>query len=80
VYKVPHHGSAYQDSRLLVAVRPRVALVCVGAGNDYGQPAPSTVSALKGSGAAVLRTDERGDVAVVAAGPALRAIARGRSP
>jgi competence protein ComEC len=80
VYKVPHHGSTYQDSRLLAAVRPRVALVCVGAGNDYGQPAPSTVSALKGSGAAVLRTDERGDVAVVAAGQALRAIARGRLP
>jgi competence protein ComEC len=80
VYKVPHHGSAYQDSRLLVAVRPRVALVCVGAGNDYGQPAPSTVGALEGTGAAVLRTDERGDVAVVAAGQALRAIARGRSP
>jgi competence protein ComEC len=54
--------------------------VCVGAGNDYGQPAPSTVGALEGTGAAVLRTDERGDVAVVAAGQALRAIARGRSP
>jgi len=80
VYKVPHHGSAYQDGRLLAAVRPRVALVCVGAGNDYGQPAPRTVSALKDSGATVLRTDERGDVAVVLAGQALRAVARGRSP
>jgi competence protein ComEC len=80
IYKVPHHGSAYQNNRLLAAVRPRVALICVGAGNDYGQPAPGTVSALKDSGAVVLRTDERGDVAVVAAGQALHAVARGRSP
>jgi competence protein ComEC len=80
VYKVPHHGSAYQDDRLLAGVRPRVALVCVGADNGYGQPAPGTVNALKASGAAVLRTDQRGDVAVVVAGQALRAVARGRSP
>jgi competence protein ComEC len=80
VYKVPHHGSAYQDDRLLAAVRPRVALVCVGADNDYGQPAPGTMNALKAGGAAVLRTDQRGDVAVVVAGQALRAVARGRSP
>jgi competence protein ComEC len=80
VYKVPHHGSAYQDRRLLAAVRPRVVLVSVGVGNDYGQPAPSTITALQRSGATVLRTDLRGDLAVVSTGHHLRAVARGRSP
>jgi competence protein ComEC len=83
VYKVPHHGSAYQDGRMLDAVQPRVALISVGAGNDYGQPAPRTVSALAGRGITVLRTDERGDIAVVRAGDGasnLRAVPRGRSP
>jgi competence protein ComEC len=36
VLKVAHHGSSYQDSALLDAVRPRVALVSVGAQNPYG--------------------------------------------
>ncbi len=30
VLKVAHHGSAYQDPEFLAAVRPAVALVCVG--------------------------------------------------
>ena len=44
VLKVPHHGSAYQDPALLAAVRPRIALISVGAGNDYGHPAPATAA------------------------------------
>ena len=39
------------------SLRPRVALVSVGAGNDYGHPAPSTLRALRRSGALVGRTD-----------------------
>jgi competence protein ComEC len=66
VLKVAHHGSA--DSglpALLEQVRPRVAVVSVGAGNDYGHPAPSTLSALRGvSGLDVYRTDEDGRVVI----------------
>ena len=45
VLKVAHHGSAYQEQGLLEAARPRVALVSVGEGNDYGHPAAATISA-----------------------------------
>ena len=70
VLKVAHHGSAYQAPELLAAVRPRVAVISVGAGNDYGHPAPATLQALRRSGALVRRTDLDGTVAVV--GPAAR--------
>ena len=53
VLKVAHHGSAHQEPRLLPSLRPRVALVSAGAGNDYGHPAPSTLRALRRSGALV---------------------------
>ena len=65
VLKVPHHGSRYQDLAFLTSLGARVALVSVGADNDYGHPAASTVDALERAGALVLRTDRSGDLAVV---------------
>ena len=41
-------------------------------GNPYGHPAASTVAALRAGGAAVLRTDRDGALAVVGTGGALR--------
>ncbi|MFB8088236.1 ComEC/Rec2 family competence protein [Streptomyces sp. NPDC055992] len=76
VLKVAHHGSAYQDSALLRAVRPRFALVSVGRDNPYGHPAPRTVDALRAQGAVVLRTDRDGAIAVTGTGSGLRAVAR----
>jgi competence protein ComEC len=70
VLKVAHHGSAYQSPELLAALRPRVAVISVGADNDYGHPAPRTLRALHRLGALVRRTDRDGTVAVV--GPAAR--------
>ncbi len=64
VLKVPHHGSRHQDLVWLRALRPRVALVSVGEGNDYGHPAPPLMDALSDAGALVRRTDLHGDVAV----------------
>ena len=77
VLKVPHHGSRYQDHRLLTELGARVALVSVGADNGYGHPAASTLAALKESGALVGRTDEDGDVAVLARDGDLRVARRG---
>lgn len=68
VLKVAHHGSAYQDPELLRRAAPRVALLSVGRDNPYGHPAPSTLAALRARGAAVLRTDRDGAVAVVGGG------------
>jgi competence protein ComEC len=65
VLKVAHHGSATATSAaLLDATRPSVALVSVGAGNDYGHPAPSTLARLRDIGARVYRTDLHGTVVV----------------
>jgi competence protein ComEC len=47
ILKVAHHGSA--DDGLgdeLKELRPRIAVISVGAGNDYGHPTPSTLSTL----------------------------------
>lgn len=65
VLKVPHHGSAYQDTVWLESVDPEVAVVSVGEDNDYGHPHPGLLDALASSGAEVARTDEDGDLAVV---------------
>ncbi len=64
VLKVPHHGSPYTSEEFLRAVRPRVALVSVGAGNSYGHPSPEILGALRRMGTRVLRTDIGGDLAV----------------
>ncbi|WP_434741330.1 ComEC/Rec2 family competence protein [Micromonospora sp. SH-82] len=76
VLKVAHHGSAYQEPAFLDAVDPRVALVPVGAGNDYGHPSPVVLTRLGRGGARVMRTDTDGDVAVVGRG-GMSVVARG---
>jgi competence protein ComEC len=65
VLKVAHHGSRTSTSReFLSAVRPRVALISVGAGNRYGHPGARVLADLAASGAIVLRTDRSGSVVV----------------
>ncbi len=81
VLKVAHHGSALQDPGLLAETAPRLALVSVGAGNDYGHPAASLLHLLAGQGAAVARTDQQGDLAVVSRAGRLELATSGpRSP
>ena len=65
VLKVAHHGSATATSAaLLDATRPALALISVGAGNDYGHPAPATLDRIRTAGARILRTDQAGSIAV----------------
>jgi competence protein ComEC len=66
ILKVAHHGSADPYlPELLQLVRPRLALVSVGAGNDYGHPTPETMAALNGfPGLDVYRTDRDGRVTI----------------
>ncbi|MFC6090650.1 DNA internalization-related competence protein ComEC/Rec2 [Saccharothrix lopnurensis] len=77
VLKVPHHGSRYSSPAFLAAVRPRIALVSVGAGNRYGHPSGVVVDALVKQGALVLRTDRDGDTAVLTGPEGLRIVRRG---
>ena len=65
VLKVAHHGSAKQDGDLITGLHPRLAVISVGADNDYGHPAPRTLRLLQRAGAVVRRTDTSGDVAVL---------------
>ncbi|TQM80546.1 competence protein ComEC [Saccharothrix saharensis] len=80
VLKVPHHGSRYSSPAFLAAVRPRIALVSVGAGNRYGHPSGVLVDALTSRGALVLRTDRDGDTAVLAGPDGPRVARRGGGP
>ncbi|GAB3435997.1 ComEC/Rec2 family competence protein [Actinophytocola sediminis] len=77
VLKVPHHGSRYTSPELFAAIRARVAVVSVGADNQYGHPNPTTMSALSGTGALVIRTDTDGDAAIVPDDGGPRAVTRG---
>ncbi|SDR90460.1 ComEC/Rec2 family competence protein [Microbacterium paraoxydans] len=60
VVKVAHHGSADQEPALYEALQPSVALITVGAGNDYGHPRRETLEMLSALGAHVYRTDHDG--------------------
>jgi competence protein ComEC len=76
VLKMPHHGSRFSSPRFLAAVRPRLALVSVGAGNRYGHPNAEVIGALSVAGTKVMRTDEHGDIAI--AGDRERPLVAGR--
>jgi competence protein ComEC len=65
VLKVGHHGSSTSSGpEFLDAVRPRIALVSVGAGNSYGHPSAAVMASLASRGAQVLRTDRLGTIVV----------------
>jgi competence protein ComEC len=72
--KVAHHGS--EDPGLtatLSVLRPEVAVISAGRGNDYGHPRPETLAALGDApGLAVYRTDQQGRVVVESDGRSLR--------
>jgi competence protein ComEC len=77
VLKVGHHGSRTSTTpRFLGAVRPRLALVSVGAHNAYGHPSPEVMQALRDSGVQVLRTDRVGTIVVSTDGRHLEVEAR----
>ncbi len=79
ILKVAHHGSAdpgLEDE--LRDLRPRVAVISCGRGNDYGHPRAETLAALAGSpGASVYRTDTDGQVVVESDGRGLRVTTAG---
>lgn len=68
VVKVAHHGSAVQSHELARRLHPSVALFSAGRGNDYGHPTDEALDLYAGVGAAVVRTDECGTVALVVRG------------
>ncbi len=74
ILKVAHHGS--EDPGLaaeLRDLRPRVAVISCGRGNEYGHPRAETLTALDDSpGLTVYRTDEDGRIVVESDGYGFR--------
>jgi competence protein ComEC len=65
VLKVAHHGS--EDAGLgplLDRIRPRLAVISVGADNPYGHPTPGTLATLAAHHVPTLRTDLDGTVEI----------------
>ncbi|WP_201295318.1 MULTISPECIES: ComEC/Rec2 family competence protein [Nocardia] len=72
ILKLPHHGSRTTTRAFLDAVRPRLVLVTVGAGNTFGHPHPGVLADLTDLGATVARTDRQGDIVVSGSAEHLR--------
>ncbi len=69
ILKVGHHGSRSSSSpAFLKEVSPAISIIEVGKGNDYGHPAPETLSALKNVGSEIYRTDLDGNIDVTTDG------------
>ncbi len=64
VLKVPHHGARNGGTALIQELKPRLALISVGADNDYGHPAAEVLDVLQRSGTSTIRTDELGSVSL----------------
>jgi competence protein ComEC len=64
VVKVAHHGSADQAPELYRALDARVALIGVGADNDYGHPRATLLTMLGDEGMSIGRSDTDGLVLV----------------
>jgi competence protein ComEC len=70
--KVPHHGSKTSSIEAFVtAVAPRVAVVSVGEGNQFGHPVEDVVARYARAGARFLRTDRDGEVTALTDGHTL---------
>lgn len=59
ILKVGHHGSKTSSTKnFLNQTKPKVALISVGKGNDYGHPTEAALKRLTNIGAKIYRTDE----------------------
>jgi len=69
ILKVGHHGSEYSTSQeFLEKIKPRIAVIQVGAGNDFGHPNLRIIKRLERTGAEIFRTDLSGTVKMISDG------------
>ena len=72
VLKVSHHGSSNGTTQeLLQCLRPKAAIISVGANNSYGHPSEDICQLLKQYCQNVYRTDECGNITLRSDGKAL---------
>jgi competence protein ComEC len=66
VLKVSHHGSKNGTSEeLLEILKPKIAVISVGAKNKFGHPTKEVLTKLKEKGIEVRRTDLDGEVSIL---------------
>ena len=76
VLKVGHHGSSTSScAQFLAAVSPGLAVVSVGADNEYGHPHGSVLDRLRAQGCEFLTTARSGTVECISDGKSLRVVA-----
>jgi competence protein ComEC len=69
VLNVGHHGSnASSSPAFLVRVKPQIAVIQAGAGNQYGHPTKPVLQRLKGAKAKIYRTDLDGAIVLTSDG------------
>jgi len=79
VLKVAHHGSRYSSTpKFLQAVQPLIAVVSVGAGNEYHHPDAQTLGRLARMGTRVFRTDLDGPITIESDGNQIEVLVHGR--
>lgn len=72
ILKVPHHGSRSSSTKTFVnIVAPRIAVICVGAGNRYLLPHEEIVKRYLSLGTSLYRTDIHGAIEVATNGTML---------
>lgn len=65
VLKVAHHGSRHSTmTEFLDRVRPQLAVISAGAGNDYGHPTRQAMDRIEAVNARIYRTDLDGEIVV----------------
>ncbi|MGQ9454572.1 MAG: ComEC/Rec2 family competence protein [Armatimonadota bacterium] len=65
VLLVGHHGAKETCSPpWLTAIKPRIAIISCGRGNNYGHPSPSVIRRLRSLNVHVFRTDKNGAILV----------------
>lgn len=62
ILKIPHHGSGYFEPDFFIKINPKVAVIQVGASNNFGHPSKKTLEALEELSCKVYRTDRDGAV------------------
>jgi len=77
VLKVGHHGSQYSTSPAFLSVaKPEVAVIEVGANNNFGHPTQTTLNHLGDARVTIYRTDQNGTVEVTTDGTKYRTLPR----
>ena len=66
IIKVAHHGSKTSSTlSFLKLVNPQIALIGLGADNNFGHPNEGVLERIKKLGTQIYRTDQTGEVSIV---------------